>query len=123
MDGVSYDLILQPGGLKRSASVLDGSNAGRVKSGRMQRDIIGTFYNYSLLLNTSNLTADAYDRLYEVLTAPQDSHIVTFPYGQGDLTFEAYISNAEDVLKYVYPNRNLWGDLAINFVSMEPNRT
>ena len=48
VDGTSYDVRVPAGGLKRSFQVLDGENAGRTLSGRMVRDIIGTFYNYEL---------------------------------------------------------------------------
>ena len=48
LDGVSYKVTVPVGGLKRSFKILDGRNAGRVLSGDMERDVIGTFYNYEL---------------------------------------------------------------------------
>ena len=48
VDGVSYKVRVPAGGLTRSFQVLDGKNAGRLLSGTMERDIIGTFYNYQL---------------------------------------------------------------------------
>lgn len=120
LDGTSYDVSVTE--LQRKASILDGENAGRVLSGLMKRDIIGTYYNYSLTLDTSNLKVSDYDMLYEALTAPVNSHRLTVPYGQGAASFDAYISNADDVLKRMTGSMNLWGNLKINFVAMEPKR-
>lgn len=121
IDGKTYDIGVTS--LKRSASILDGSGAGRVKSGVMIRDIIGTYYNYSMSIDTSNISPKDYDELYELITAPVDYHTVTFPYGQKTLTFKAYISGAEDNLKKteVYPE-NEWTDLEIKFVATGPQR-
>lgn len=41
VDGIRYNVTVPAGGIKRSASVLDGDNAGRVKSGRMVRPMSG----------------------------------------------------------------------------------
>lgn len=48
VDNVEYDVLVPAGGVKRSFDILDGKNAGRLTSGRMTRDITGTFYNYEL---------------------------------------------------------------------------
>lgn len=123
VDGVAYNVRVPDGGLKRSASILDGDNAGRAKSGRMIRDIIGTYYNYTLQIDTSGLDVEAYDSLYQVLTAPVDCHTLEVPYGQGTLTFQAYVSNAEDAIVTMEGRRNTWGGLSINFIAMAPART
>ena len=123
IDGVAYNVTIPDGGLKRSAKILDGDNAERAKSGRMIRDIIGTYYNYNVQLDTKNLDVSSYDRLFEVLTAPVDSHTVVIPYGQGMLTFEAYVSGADDVIKLIQEERTLWGDLSFSFIAMGPQRT
>lgn len=120
VDGKTYNIDVTS--LKRSASVLDGSNAGRVLSGLMVRDIIGTYYNYDLTFGRSSLSPADYDALYETLTAPVDYHTITVPYGQTTKTFEAYVSNASDVLRRMTDKGNLWGELTIKFTAMEPNR-
>lgn len=123
LDGVSYNVMVPEGGLKRSGRVLDGDNAGRLQSGRMQRDIIGTYYNYSMQIDTSRLNVSQYDALYQVLTAPVDYHAVVMPYGQGTLSFQAYVSNVDDELILMQNGRNLWGNLSVNFIAMEPARS
>ena len=63
-----------------------------------------------------------YDKLYEVLSAPVDSHTIMVPYGQETLTFEAYVANGNDSLLHKRPTFNKWNDLTINFVAMKPQR-
>lgn len=122
IDGRSYDVLVPDGGIKRSGKVLDGDNVGRSKAGRMIRDIIGTYYNYSMEIDAKGLSVGDYDALYETLSAPDDSHRIVVPYGQGKLSFEAYVSNVDDTLLRMQDGQNLWGGLSFNFVATEPKR-
>lgn len=120
LDGVEYpDIHVKS--LKRSFSVLDGSNAGRTMDGAMQRDIIGTYYNYSLEIDSDESSPQEYDSLYEALSAPENDHQLIVPYGQSVLAFRAYVANGEDELTKHYRS-NTWGELSINFVAMSPQR-
>lgn len=121
VDGVEYSKI-HVVSLKRSFAVLDGENAGRTMDGAMQRDIIGTYYNYSLEIDPSDSDPEEYDSLYEALSAPQDSHAVAFPYGRGTLSFQAYVANGEDELFDIFRGTNRWDNLTVNFIAMEPQR-
>ncbi|KAB4860864.1 hypothetical protein GAG84_27815 [Bacteroides thetaiotaomicron] len=123
VDGVSYNVIVPEGGLKRQGRVLDGEIVGRMLSGRMMRDIVGTYYNYAMQLDTRNLDVAQYDALYQVLSAPVDYHTVILPYGQSTLTFQAYVTNLDDELVLMQEGRNLWGNLSFTFVAMQPERT
>lgn len=123
VDGVAYDVTVPMDGLKRSFEVLDGKNAGRLLSGRMVRDIIGTYYNYELQIETQDTGKEAYDALYQALSAPVDAHTVTFPYGQETLTFRAYVSSGSDTLRQVYRDKNYWHGLSVKFIAEAPQRT
>lgn len=121
IDGVPY-----PGvnvlSLKRSFNVLDGENAGRVMDGSMKRDIIGTYYSYSMEVTSDYSDLGEYDALYEVISAPVDSHTIEVPYGQGTLVFEAYVSNGDDDLLHKRDKFNKWNNLRFNFIAMDPQR-
>lgn len=122
VDGISYDVFVPVGGLKRSFKVLDGPNAGRLLNATMTRDVLGTFYNYNLQIRRSNSDLSSYDDLYEVLSSPEDYHTVTFPYGQETLTFDAYVTDGEDQLSRKSKSGQYWDGLSINFIAMEPYR-
>lgn len=119
IDGSSYDVEIVS--LKRKFSVLDGDKAGRAADGSMMRNIIGTYYNYSMQINTERLSRSDYDSLYEILSAPVDSHTVVLPYGRITLTQKMYVTGGEDDLR-IDNNGNIWDNLSIEFVAMTPKR-
>lgn len=121
VDGVGYpgvDVI----SLERTFAVMDGENAGRTMDGAMRRDIIGTYYNYNMELTSDYSDLSEYDKLYEVLSAPVDSHTIIVPYAQGTLEFTAYVANGTDNLLHKRPTFNKWNNLTVNFVAMKPQR-
>lgn len=121
VDGVAYPGI-HVSSLKRSFSVLDGPNAGRVMSYDMVRDVGGTFYNYSMTIDPDGSDPAEYDRFYEVISAPVDCHTIEVPYAQGTLAFKAYVANGEDELVGAYDGGNIWDSLSVSFVAMSPQR-
>lgn len=123
IDGTYFNVFIPEKGIKRSFSVSDSDKAGRVLTGRMVRDIIGTFYNYTIQLDTSKLSSTEYDALYEILSEPKDCHTITVPYGQRTITFDAYCTSGEDTLSKRHNNTNEWSGLSVNFIAMEPQRT
>ena len=96
VDGKKYNVLVTS--LTRKFQVLDGKNAERTLSGAMIRDIIGTFYNYEITILPAVGKYGDYDALYEVLSAPQDSHRIVVPYAQSTLTFNAYVTAGQDHL-------------------------
>ena len=122
LDGKAYP-NLHVVSLKRSFSVLDGDNAGRVMTGAMKRDIIGTYYNYSMEIDPVSSDLAEYDEFYEAISAPVDSHVLTVPYAQTTVTFDAYVANGEDELVSKNDDRSNWQNLSVNFVAMKPERT
>lgn len=123
IDGVDYDLV-HIVSLKRSFSVLDGPNTGRVQTGEMRRDIIGTYYNYTLKIepDQSNASIAQYDSLYEIISSPAESHTIKVPYGQGWKQFKAYVTSGADNLMLKTDDHSKWDGLEINFIAMSPER-
>jgi len=121
IDGVLYSHI-HVTDIKRKGQVLDGEHAQRAKYGNMVRDIIGTYYNYTITIDSDEAERAEYDSFYEVITAPVDSHTVVMPYGQRILEYAAYISNASDEALFIDDDGVSWGHLTIDFVAMSPQR-
>lgn len=119
IDGIQYDVEVVS--IKRKFSVLDGDKAGRAADGTMIRNIIGTYYNYSVQINTDRLTRADYDSLYELISAPLDSHAVVLPYGRGTISQSMYVTGGEDNL-IIDDSGNVWDGLTIEFVAMTPYR-
>lgn len=123
IDGV--DLRVNVINLKRGFSVTDTEHSGRVKSGEMHRDIIGTFYNYTVEIEPNPSYLGDYDTFYEIVSSPAAFHRMEFPYSQKKLTFLGYVTNGEDTLT-IRKNSgkliNRWSGLSLQFVAKEPQR-
>lgn len=118
LDGVAYNVIVTK--LTRKFSVQDTAKTGRVQSGDMYRDIIGTFYNYSMTVEQMGTDAAALDAFWEAIAKPVDSHVCVFPYGQTTLTQRMYITSGEQDLVRIAPERTDWGVLNVSFIAMSP---
>lgn len=123
IDNEIYHVNVPTEGLTRSFQVLDGDNAGRTLSGKMGRDIIGTFYNYEIHIEPESGHRADYDALYQVLSDPaKDSHLIIMPYGQETLSFQAYVTGGQDTLLRQRNGTNYWKGLTVQFIAMEPQR-
>lgn len=123
IDGRFFNIRIPEEGIKRSFSVADSDKAGRVLTGRMMRDIIGTFYNYTIDIDTNKLSKSEYDEFYEIISDPVDYHKIKLPYAQSLLEFDAYVTEGEDILKISNSTGNIWTGLSLNFIAMEPLKT
>ena len=122
VDGISYNVIVPHGGLKRSFEIREGPGSLTFIDGDEDPDIIGTYYNYDLSIDAKNSAPEEYDALYEVLSSPVKSHTVTFPYGQATLSFEARIISGDDSFRRKLAGKKYWGDLSVTFRAKKPQR-
>lgn len=120
VDGVEFNAIVTE--LNRRAEIKESKLSGDVKSGRYFRDIVGTYYSYDITIATNGLSRVEYDALYQVLTAPVESHTVKFPYGQEELEYECYIETVEDSLKRIADTGAEWTEMTIDFIAIAPQR-
>ena len=120
VDGEPYNVRVK--NLSRSFSVLDSDKTGRVQSGALYRDPIGTYYNDTMVGDSKDNDADALDAFWEVMSAPDKSHRCVFPYNQETLTQDMYVTSGSQELKLMDARGNHWGELSINFVAMKPKK-
>ena len=120
VDGKYYNLRITE--ISRDGNILDGENAGRTLSGLMDRDIIGTYYNYTITIDSSNCDRAEYDEFYEKITAPVEYHNIIAPYGQRTISFKAYISNVSDKLTYSAEGFKRWKELSFKCVALDAYR-
>lgn len=106
--------------LKQTAEVTDTDKAGRSVTGEMIRDIIGTYYNYTLTISKKNGYENEYDEFFTNITSPTDYHMLDVPFNQSAIRFKAYVTSGERDLISMSKNLNNWGSLSVNFIAMEP---
>lgn len=119
IDGTNYDVGIVKITRKASQKL---ENLGTTMDLRKHYDVRGTYYDYEVEFATRQLNLTAYDNLYEVLTAPQESHEVTLPYGQTTLTFDARVSVASDTLVKSFTDFKKWGSIKVTFEALTPQK-
>lgn len=106
--------------LKRTHNVTDGDNAGRTKAplAEMIRDIIGTFISYTATFEVTSGDVDEYDDMVVTLSQPVDYVPIEMPYGQGWMSFDAYVTKVEDELINNIGGVRRWGHCTVTFTPM-----
>lgn len=122
VDGVDYHVRLPYSSLQRSFSLIEGQSAGTMQDLSTTRDVIATRYSYSLQIQPDPAYRSEYDSLFEVLSAPVDSHEVTMPYGQTTITFVAGVQSGSDTFGGVIGGENAWSGMSITFTPIAPQR-
>lgn len=123
IDGV--DLRLWVTGLKRSFAVTDSEHSGRLQNYEMYRDVIGTFYNYTLNVEPDPNHREDYDTFYDIITAPTPFHTVTFPFGQETIEFLAYVTSGDDNNNPIMEGNtrvDRYSGLSVQFIAKAPQR-
>lgn len=118
MDGIAYNVRVSK--MTRKFSIQDTDKTGRTQDGEMYRDIVGTFYNYSMTVEQKDGDAESFDSFWEAISQPVESHVCVFPYNQSSLTQRMYITSGEQDLVSRTPTKNEWGEISISYVAMGP---
>lgn len=120
LNGIEFDADVAIGEYERNFNVLDGDNAGRAISGRMVRDIIGTYLGNSMTLMRRADNYEGLDTLWDYLVkhSVDDSVMLQAADGQTTIEYEAYYTSATQKLAKVENGVRYWGDISINFIPM-----
>lgn len=125
LNGIEFDTEVAISSYNRSFNVLDGENAGRVMTGRMVRDIIGTYIGHKLTVFRRGDHYEGLDDFWSYLVAhsTDDSVMLEAADGQTTISYEAYYTSASQDLEKVEDHVNYWGEIEVNFVPMEAQVT
>lgn len=121
LDGTAYNVRVKK--LTRKFSILDSSKTGRTQNGAMYRDVIGTYYNYSMVVEQYGQDQEALDSFWEAVSQPDKSHVCVFPYNQETLTQQMYVTSGEQDLMVCTERGIFWGEMTLNFIAMRPRVT
>lgn len=118
LDGVAYPVRVLS--LTRKFAVMENSASGRTQDGQMYRDLMGTYYHFTMTVAQQGSDAAALDAFWEAVSQPQVSHVCVFPYGQETLTQRMYVTGGEQMLKRMDRDKKHWGELTLHFFAMGP---
>lgn len=119
IDGETFNVPVVK--INRKADFLD-KYAERTEDGKLQRELIGVYINYTINFGTGADAAE-YARLWEKITEPQEFHTVTIPDGDGLHTFEAYFAGISDQMFRYRDPQAFYKSLTLNIISRDPTRT
>lgn len=120
INGQAFDVTVAISDIEETFNVLDGENAGRVMTGRMVRDIIGTYIGHKVTFFSGKSQKD-FDALWDYLVAHSvdDSIALEAADGQKSISYEAYYTSGTRTLKSAADGVNVWDEIEINFVPMD----
>lgn len=110
--------------IREGFSILYSSNSGRTmsKKARMTLDPLGTFYDYKVTFQRKKGKEAEYDRFFDYVSTPRyDGIPVEIVHNQTTLSFDAYISQGERMLKRIdlTTGKVFWDKLSLSIVPME----
>ena len=106
--------------LKRSFEVKESVSATIVQSGNIYREVLGTYYNYSLTVREKDGDRAAFDAFWEEISKPAESHVCVFPYNQGTITQRMYVKSGSQDIGRLYADGAQWRDITIQFTAQAP---
>lgn len=118
INGVVFDVPISE--LTETLNVLDGENAGRAISGRMIRDVIGTYIGHKVTFFNGK-DNNEYDRLCAYLKehSVDESVIVDVAHEQTTISYEAYYTTIEKKIRKRENDVNYWDAVQVSFVPMD----
>lgn len=117
IDDVEYPVAIVS--LKRKGDILD-KTANRTEDGDLHREVIGTYYNYTMEIRPGNDT-ELYNRLFDVLTAPVPYHRVILP--NETVEVKMYFGSVQDEVRFIdNKGTTYYNNLTCNLVCKEPRR-
>lgn len=125
LNGREFDADVSIGEYTRTLNVLDGSNAGRVMTGRMVRDVIGAYIGYNIKVYPRGMDYKGIDEFWTFLKdhSVDDSVMLEAADSQTTLSYEAYYTSASQKLESVQNGINYWGEVTVNFIPMDATVT
>ena len=116
IDGVEYQVPIVE--LQRKGDILD-LTANRTEDGVLHREVIGTYYNYTLNIGRVR-DQSVNEALWWKLTEPVASHQVQLPYQPEP--FEGYFGRCKDNITFMDANGQRTVGLSFNLVCTRPSR-
>lgn len=125
LNGIEFDADVAISAYTRSFNVLDGENAGRVMTGRMIRDVIGTYIGHKVRVFRRGNNYDGLDAFWDYLVehSVDDFVLLEAADGQTTIEYEAYYTSGTQEIEKVENGVNYWGEIEINFIPMEAQVT
>lgn len=121
INGVLFDVNVAISAYSRNFNVLDGENAGRTLSGRMVRDVIGTYIGHNVTVFRKGNNYQGLDAFWDYLIqhSTDDSVLLEAADGQKTISYQAYYTSGTQDIEKVENGINYWGEVQVNFIPID----
>ena len=121
LNGKVFDADVAISKYNRYFNVLDGENAGRVMTGRMVRDVIGSYLGHKITVFRRGDNYAGLDEFWEYLFqhSVDDSVMLEAADGQTTISYVAYYTSASQDIEKAEDGVNYWGEIEVNFIPMD----
>ena len=122
LNGRVFDVEVAIKNYSRNLNVLDGENTGRGLDGVMIRDIIGTYIGHKLTVFRRGNNYAGLDAFWNYLvehSVDESGVELEAADGQTTIRYKAYYTSATQDIEKVDGGVNYWGEIEVNFISME----
>lgn len=121
INGITFDADVAISKYNRYFNVLDGENAGRVMTGRMVRDVLGSYLGHKITVFRRGDNYKGLDDFWDYLFAHSvdDSVMLEAADGQTTIAYEAYYTSASQDVEKVENGVNYWGEIEVKSIPMD----
>ena len=118
MDGETYNVQVMK--LTRNFEIKEAIAAKYTQGGDIYRDLVGTYYNYTMTVRERNGDREALDAFWNAISKAVVSHDCVFPYNQSMLSQKMYVKNGSQDISRLYTDGAAWKDITVQFIAKEP---
>ena len=118
LDGETYNVQVMS--LRRSFEIKESIAAKLTQNGDIYRDLIGTYYNYTITVREKEGDREALDAFWDAVSSPDPSHECIFPYNQTVLAQKMYVKTGNQEISCLHKDGATWKDITVQFIAKEP---
>lgn len=122
IDGVEYGDKIIVSSVKERSEKVYGDSVTMKQNGDNSYDVIGTRLIHTVVLSKNpQVPQSETNELFSLLSDPVESHNVTLPHDEGEITYKAHISVAERALLDKINGKYIWDDnITVEFQPISP---
>lgn len=122
MDNTVYRVRVVYDSMALHFELVEGTNAGKMLSGRKEYALAGTEYGHRLTVEPDPMHRADFDAFVHAISAPVPSHHVELPYGQTTIDYDAHVTSGDVKFLGRLGGQNIWGGIDVYYDPLEPQR-
>jgi hypothetical protein len=122
IDGVEYSDKVVVSSIRERSEKVYGDAVTMKQNGDNSYDVIGTKYIHTVVLSKNpQVPQSETNALFSLLSDPVESHTVTLPHDEDEITYKAHVSVVERELLDKINGRYIWADdMTVEFQPISP---